>query len=115
MGSGGQFNGVFFSLGNNASIIVCIPLFEKVVFPCIKSMRGGKTLSRATKYNFGFFFAILGCALGIAIEQARKAAPLIHCDVESGSTCFCATLPTAPEPFNPIANISTHAECTAAD
>merc|ERR1711967_56138 len=43
--SGGQFNGVFFSLGNNASIIVCIPLFEKVVFPCIKSLRRGQPLS----------------------------------------------------------------------
>jgi dipeptide/tripeptide permease len=112
--SGGQFNGVFFSLGNNASIIVCIPLFEKVIFPCIKSMRGGKTLSRATKYNFGFFFAILGCALGIAIEQARKAAPLIMCDVDSGPSCFCATKPDAADPFTPIANITDLAACTAA-
>jgi len=88
--SGGQFNGVFFSLGNNASIIVCIPLFEKVVFPCIKSMRRGQPLSRATKYNFGFLFAILGCVLGIAIEAARRNAPLIGCDQDTGDDCFCA-------------------------
>lgn len=88
--SGGQFNGVFFSLGNNASIIVCIPLFEKVVFPWIKSMRRGQPVSRKTKYNFGFLFAILGCVIGIVIEIARKNAPLINCDQDSGPDCFCA-------------------------
>jgi dipeptide/tripeptide permease len=86
----GQFNGVFFSLGNNASIIVCIPLFEKVVFPALKSMRGGKPISRMAKYDAGFIFAILGCVLGIVIEYVRKNAALIPCDVTSGDTCFCA-------------------------
>jgi len=89
----GQFNGVFFSLGNNASIIVCIPLFEKVLFPAIKSMRRGKPMSRKTKFNAGFFFAICGCLIGIGIEAARKNTSLILCpyaDGESTNDCFCA-------------------------
>jgi len=89
----GQFNGVFFSLGNNASIIVCIPLFEQVIFPCIKSMRRGKPLSRKTKFNAGFFFAICGCLIGIGIEFARRNASLIPCpyaDEVSTTECFCA-------------------------
>jgi len=92
-----QFNGVFFSLGNNASIIVCIPLFEKVIFPCIKSMRRGKPVSRNMKYNAGFFFAICGCLIGVAIEIARKNADFVRCpgDLESQvkeGLCFCATI-----------------------
>jgi len=91
---GGQFNGVFFSLGNNASIIVCIPLFEKVIFPCLKSMRRGRPVSRKMKFNAGFFFAILGCVIGMIIEALRKHADLVPCPSdlspsEQRDKCFC--------------------------
>lgn len=87
---GGQFNGVFFQLADSAAIIICIPLFEKLLFPWIKKRRGGQGLSRKTKYNFGFLFAILGCVAGIVIESFRKNAALIPCDELSGPNCFCA-------------------------
>jgi len=104
--NGGQFNGVFFSLGNNASIIVCIPLFEKVVFPALKSMRRGRPISRMAKYDVGFMFAILGCVLGIVIEYVRKNAALIPCNLDSGDTCFCAV-------NNDLVNVTNKAECLA--
>jgi len=103
----GQFNGVFFSLGNNASIIVCIPLFEKVVFPAIKSMRRGKPISRMAKYDVGFLFAILGCVLGIVIEAVRKNASLIPCSEEGPSgSCFCTV-------NDVVANYTTRTSCLA--
>ncbi len=34
----GQFNGDSFSLGDNASIIICIPIFEMLVSPALKRM-----------------------------------------------------------------------------
>jgi dipeptide/tripeptide permease len=102
----GQFNGNFFSLGDSAAIIICIPLFEKILFPWIKNMRGGQPLSRKTKYNVGFFMAILGCVMGIVIESVRKNAPLIPCDTTEADACFCyATSGPA------LPNVTTSAAC----
>merc|ERR1711957_864166 len=57
------FNSTFYGLGNNAAIIIMIPLFEKLVFPAMKKCRGGVPVSRMMKFNAGFFFCILACAL----------------------------------------------------
>jgi len=84
----GQFNGVFYGLGDNASIIICIPLLEILVFPALKRMRGGVPVSRMAKFNVGFFFAILGCVVGIVIELIRRKKELITCTAEDTS-CFC--------------------------
>jgi dipeptide/tripeptide permease len=101
-----QFNGNFFTLGNNAAIIVCIPLFEKIIFPWIKNMRGGQPLPRKTKYNVGFFLAILGCVMGIVLESVRRNAPLIPCDATDNANCFCYATngPALP-------NVTTSAAC----
>lgn len=90
---GGQFNGVFFGLGDNASIIICIPILEMWVFPALKRMRGGKPVSRMAKFNAGFFFAILGCVVGMIIEIIRKKKALVGCDDDllNDGACFCAT------------------------
>lgn len=91
-----QFNGVFFNLANNASIIVCIPLFENVVFPCLRSMNRGLPISRKAKFNFGFFFAMAGCVIGMVIESFRKNSDYVPCPVlldnwvdGSYPDCFC--------------------------
>jgi dipeptide/tripeptide permease len=105
----GQFNGVFFSLGDNASIIVCIPLMESVIFPALKSMRRGKPVSRMMKYDAGFFFCILACVIGIILEYFRKNADHIMCDELSGPNCFCAIDGNAI----PAKQISTRVACLA--
>jgi dipeptide/tripeptide permease len=84
----GQFNGTFFGLGDNAAILICIPLFEAVIFPALR--RKGITVSRKAKFNAGFFFAILGCVIGIILEAVRKTKPLIGCNGAPDDQCFCS-------------------------
>lgn len=112
----GQFNGVFYSLGDNASIIICIPLLEMWIFPALKRMRGGRAISRMTKFNVGFFFAILGCAVGILLEIIRRKADLITCDPKADpETCFCA-IGTGKD-FDAVAgqNYTTYPDCQQHD
>lgn len=90
LGEKGQFNGTFFSLGDNAAIIICIPILEMWILPALKRMRGGVPVSRMMKFNVGFFFAILGCVGGIVMELIRRKKELITCDVNADpADCFC--------------------------
>lgn len=106
----GQFNGVFYSLGDNASIIICIPLLEMWIFPALKRMRGGVGISRMTKFNVGFFFAILGCVVGIALEFIRRKADLITCDPlhpDPHESCFCGVGEGKDFEYKPLLNTSS--------
>lgn len=89
----GQFNGNFYSLGNNLSIIIAIPFLEGFLMPTIKRMRGGLPVSRKAKYIAGFALIILANVSGMILEAMRKAAPFVECSeadmkiVPEGSMC----------------------------
>jgi len=103
-----QFNSTFYGLGNNAAIIVMIPLFEKLVFPAMKKCRGGVPVSRMMKFNAGFFFCILACVTGVVIEAVRKNADFIECPAGAASSdCFCALF----KPWTPLD--TTNQTCAA--
>jgi len=104
-----QFNSTFYGLGNNAAIIIMIPLFESVIWPAVKKCRGGVPVSRMTKFNLGFFFCILSCAIGVALEAMRKNADFIECPAGTAQNqCFCAM----PEPWTPL-NVNASASCAS--
>lgn len=99
----GQFNSTFYGLGDNAAIIIMIPLFEIVIFPLIKKCRGGVPVSRMMKFNLGFFLCILALIIGVLMEAVRKAQPYVTCSVDD-TNCFCATQsPWTPRYVDPTA------------
>merc|ERR1712100_299904 len=67
-----QFNSVFYGLGNNLAIIVAIPIVEALVWPAVRKCRGGRPVSRKTKFNVGFFFCLLSIVVGVITEVIRK-------------------------------------------
>merc|ERR1712159_863414 len=67
-----QFNSVFYGLGNNAAIIIAIPIVEGFVWPAVQKCRGGIPVSRKTKFNVGFFFCLLSIVVGVLIEVIRR-------------------------------------------
>jgi len=83
----GQFNGNFFSLGNNFSIITAIPLLEGYLLPAIERSRGA--VSRKSKYTAGFLLIILANMLGVVIELVRRQRSFIPCptDLLTSTTC----------------------------
>lgn len=81
----GQFNGNFFSLGNNASIIIAIPLLEGCLMPWIKR-KLGYPVPRKAKYVAGFALIVLANVSGMIIESFRKKADFITCD-KVGPSC----------------------------
>lgn len=83
----GQFNGNFFSLGNNFSIITAIPLLEGYLLPAIERSRGA--VSRKSKYTAGFLLIMLANMLGVVIELVRRQRPFIPCptDLLTSTTC----------------------------
>jgi len=86
----GQFNGNFFSLGNNASIIIAIPFLEGFLLPKIRQMRG-KPIPRKAKYVAGFLLVIAANLVGVVIELARRGSPFIPCPEELVGTDQCGT------------------------
>jgi len=74
----GQFNGNFFSLGNNSSIIIAIPFLEGFLFPKLKQMRG-KAVPRKAKYIAGFSLIVLANFIGAGIELVRRGRSFIPC------------------------------------
>lgn len=74
----GQFNGNFFSLGNNSSIIIAIPFLEGFLFPKLKQMRG-KAVPRKAKYVAGFSLIVLANFIAVAIELVRRGRSFIAC------------------------------------
>lgn len=90
----GQLNGNFFSLGNNFSIILMIPVLEMLIFPMLKRARGGEPIPRKAKYIMGFFLIIVANAVGALIEQVRRNQPYISCTTEEwGASCGSYTDP----------------------
>lgn len=83
----GQFNGNFFSLGNNASIIFAIPILEGLIMPKLKAIRGGKAVPRKAKYVAGFLLIILANVTGIIIETVRRSKPFIPCPEGDQTGC----------------------------
>ena len=67
----GQLNGNFFSLGNNASIIIAIRILEGFLLPKLKQMLGKKIPCKA-KYMAGFSLIVLANFTGVAIELVRR-------------------------------------------
>jgi len=88
---GGQFNGNFYSLGNNASIILAIPLLEACIFPMLKRMRGGIPVPRKAKYIAGFLLVVLANCSGILIEHVRASRPLLRCPADKIGSADCGT------------------------
>jgi len=75
----GQLNGNFYSLGNNASIIIMIPLFEALIFPMLTKMRGGRPIPRKSKYILGFLLVVAANMVGVVIEVFRRKADFVPC------------------------------------
>jgi dipeptide/tripeptide permease len=91
-----QFNSVFYGLGNNLAIIVAIPIVEGLVWPAVRKCRGGRPVSRKTKFNIGFFFCLLSIVVGVTIEVIRRRrsheSEFVMCPANFMSLkdlCFC--------------------------
>jgi len=95
----GQFNGPFFSLGNNAAIIIAIPLLEGVIMPKLKRMRGGRPVPRKAKYIAGFLLIILANVTGSVIEIMRRAQPFIDCPAADIGSKKCQTYMDSPDQY----------------
>lgn len=98
-----QFNSVFYGLGNNIAIIVAIPIVEGLVWPAVRKCRGGRAVSRLTKFNIGFFFCLLSIVVGVVIEDIRRRrsndGDFVMCPPNFMSlpdVCFCE-LPSGAE------------------
>jgi len=98
-----QFNSVFYGLGNNIAIIVAIPIVEGLVWPAVRKCRGGRAVSRMTKFNIGFFFCLLSIVVGVVIEDIRRRrsndGDFVMCPPNYMSipdACFCQ-LPSGAE------------------
>lgn len=85
----GQLNGNFYSLGNNISIIIAIPLLEMCIWPALRRMRGGAPISRKAKYIAGFLIVILANVVGMIIEIIRRQRPYIECPLDKFNTTQC--------------------------
>jgi len=83
----GQFNGNFFGLGNNFSIITAIPLLEGYLLPAIERSRG--PVSRKSKYTAGFLLIILANMVGVVIELVRRGRPFIPCPTDLLGSASC--------------------------
>jgi len=92
----GQLNGNFFSLGNNASIIIAIPILEGFLFPKLKQMLG-KPIPRKAKYVAGFSLIVLANFIGVAIELVRRTREFIPCPVDLIGSDQCG-------PYNNVGN-----------
>jgi len=79
----GQLNGNFYSLGNNASIIIAIPLLETIILPAITRARGGRQIPRVGKYIAGFLLVILANCAGMLIEIVRRKQDFIPCPLDA--------------------------------
>merc|ERR1711881_497530 len=66
---GDQLNGAFFSLGDAAAIIILVPFFENVVWPCVTRLRRGRPVTRWAKYTMGFLLVILANVSAAVIES----------------------------------------------
>jgi dipeptide/tripeptide permease len=102
-----QFNSVFYGLGNNIAIIVAIPIVEGLVWPAVRKCRGGRPVSRMTKFNLGFFFCLVSIVVGVIIEDIRRRrsdeGDFVMCpsnfmgpDPQGNNQCFCQ-LPSGAE------------------
>jgi len=85
----GQLNGNFYSLGNNLSIIITIPLLEMCIWPALRRMRGGAPIPRKAKYIAGFLIVVLANVSGIIIEIIRRQQPYIECPLDKLNTPEC--------------------------
>lgn len=97
-----QFNSVFYGLGNNAAIIVAIPIVEGLLWPAVRKCRGGQPVSRRTKFNLGFFFCLMAVIVGVIIEFIRKhkseAGDFVMCPADLmnvPNACFCTQVADA--------------------
>lgn len=71
-----QISGAFFNLADSLAIIICIPIFERFVFPAIERCRG-RPVQVHEKLFGGFFWAALGMVAAIILEYSRRAAPVL--------------------------------------
>lgn len=69
---GDQLNGAFFTLGDALAIIVLVPFFEVIAFPLLQRCRGGRPISRLTKYTSGFTLAMLANLVAAGLEFLRR-------------------------------------------
>lgn len=83
----GQLNGNFYSLGNNASIIIAIPLLETLILPAITRARGGRQIPRKGKYIAGFALVMIANFCGMFIEIVRRKQPFIPCGDNPADQC----------------------------
>merc|ERR1719506_1562847 len=71
---GAQMNGSVLNVADCLAIIVCVPLFDRVVYPWVEKAKGS-AYTPLQKVGTGFVFAFLAMAAAAAIELARRAAP----------------------------------------
>jgi len=85
----GQFNGNFYSLGNNGAIILFVPLLEGLILPMMRRARNGRQIPRKAKYITGFILVILSNVCGMILEYIRRQRPLIPCPAGSEGSDIC--------------------------
>merc|ERR1712007_296623 len=84
----GQFNGNFFSLGNNLSIIVAIPFLEGFLLPKLKQLLG-RPVMRNEKYVVGFLLIVIANMTGVLIEVIRRQRDFIPCPADMAGSDNC--------------------------
>uniref|UniRef100_A0A7S2HPA4 Major facilitator superfamily (MFS) profile domain-containing protein n=1 Tax=Zooxanthella nutricula TaxID=1333877 RepID=A0A7S2HPA4_9DINO len=73
---GAQLNGTQMNLGDAFAIIACSPLFEGVLFPLIRRLKGSP-VRLGQKLVAGLLVAALGNAVAARLEVQRRQAPLL--------------------------------------
>ena len=71
-----QINGAFFNVADCLAIIITIPLFEHVVYPAIEKAKGSP-ITRNQKLVGGMIMGTVGVVICVALEFARRAAPVM--------------------------------------
>jgi len=66
-----SLGGAVFNLGDCLAIIICIPIFEKFIFPGIKKCLGYEA-TNTQKLMAGYFFAALAMATATLFEVVRR-------------------------------------------
>merc|ERR1712147_247559 len=91
-------NGAFFTLGDAAAIIILVPFFENVVWPCVTRLRRGRPVTRWAKYTMGFLLVILANVSAAVIEYVRRDMSqgsdpnFVLCPTEDLGTDICRVI-----------------------
>jgi dipeptide/tripeptide permease len=70
-----QINGAFFNIADCFAILIFVPIFEWVLFPAVRFLKGGKDITRSEKLVSGLVMSIAGVMCAVGLEYARRSSP----------------------------------------